>query len=226
MTWKSSLEVVPTSPQCVRYCSHSVSHRCGRKASVESLSTTAKKRGWSFNCQRVSVRGMCFTEHIFPCVLGSNASIWPILKILQWNTQLTLFRWGELFDIQQCQSAVLKHMLKTNFCNAPVNFTKFTKDKRSSSLVLIITVFSNGLFFYISRRWLGHIRSISVFKGKDGIMYHSNKTIFFFTRRTLSFECWRSKSGFCRGIYRYSYLRLMRTARISTLQYLWLKRER
>lgn len=91
MTWKSSLEVIPTSLPCVRYCSHTVLHRCWRKASADdSLNTTAKKRGWSSNCHMVSVRGMCFTEHIVLHVLCSKVSVGPILKPLQWGSIVPL----------------------------------------------------------------------------------------------------------------------------------------
>lgn len=52
MVWTDSLEVLLTCLQCLGYCSHTVSQRCARKASVDnSSSTTVKKRGWSFSCQ-------------------------------------------------------------------------------------------------------------------------------------------------------------------------------
>ena len=114
----------PTSLPCVRYCSHRVSHRRARKASADNpLSTTVKKRGWSSSCQLVAVRGKCFTDCIFLWVLCSNACFYRTNSENIAMTSLCsyyCFSERDNLTLQKCQSALLNHVLKRNFCKAMV----------------------------------------------------------------------------------------------------------
>lgn len=136
MAWKDSLEVLQASLLCLRYCSHTVSHRCTRKASADdSLSTTAKKRGWSSSCQ---LRGMCFDGCIFLYVLYRNTCIYRTRIWKYGNDQfieLLLLLWMSLSDIQKCQSALLMYSRETSarlWSGIVTGYRRFWKERLNS----------------------------------------------------------------------------------------------
>lgn len=117
MARKGSLQVLPTSLLCLRYRSHTVSHRCD-----DNSPRTAAKRGWSSSCQLVSVGGTCFTDGVFLSVLRSGACIHRANSdSTAMGSLCSYYRSSEgLSDMEKCQSALLNHVLKRNFCRATV----------------------------------------------------------------------------------------------------------